>query len=42
VEQTWVEGTLVFDRSTEDGLRLSTGGAPEVSSPDILDGHRGD
>ncbi len=42
VEQTVVEGLVVFDRSTDDGLRLATGGAPEVTSPDLLDGHRGD
>ena len=39
VEQTHVEGVRVFDRSTPEGLRLATGGAPEVTSPDILDGH---
>ena len=42
VEQTVVEGEVLFDRATPEGLRLATGGAPEVSSPDILDGHRGD
>lgn len=42
VEQTIVEGVVVFDRSTPEGLRLATGGAPEVSSPDLLDDHGGD
>jgi len=39
VEQTVVEGEVVFDRSTPAGLRLSTGGAPEVTDPLLLDGH---
>jgi len=28
VEQTWVEGELLFDRSTPEGQRLATGGRP--------------
>lgn len=39
VDETWVEGTRVFDRSTDAGRHLATGGAPEVTSPDLLDGH---
>ena len=31
VEQTWVEGTLVFDRSTPEGARLATGGRPGMN-----------
>ncbi|HCH65327.1 MAG: amidohydrolase [Deltaproteobacteria bacterium] len=42
VDQTFVEGVPVFDRATAEGERLATGGAPEVSSPDILHDHRGD
>ena len=30
VEQTWVEGQKVFDRSTPEGTRLATGGRPGV------------
>lgn len=42
VEQTYVEGVAVFDRRTEEGQRLATGGAPEVTDPDLLHAHGGD